>query len=111
MLRGVLICPDQELGDQLASALLESHKVGIARRLDAYPNAVDLARFVRAAAPDVVFLSIETRQAALDTAKLIADQTAGTQVVAINRTCDPPTLLETMRADRQRCEARLSSAR
>jgi len=98
MLRGVLICPDQELGDQLASALLEARKVGIVRRLDAYPNAVDLARLVRAAAPDVVFLSIETRQTALDTAKLITDQTAGTQVVAINRTCDPPTLLETMRA-------------
>ncbi len=98
MLRGALICPDQELGDQLAAALLESHKVGLVRRLEAYPNPVDLSRFIRAAAPEVVFISIETRQQALDTAKLIEDQARGTQVVAINRTCDPPTLLETMRA-------------
>src|SRR5882724_6575372 len=98
MLRGVLICPDQELGDRLTSALLESHRVGIVRRLEAYPNSVDLGRFIRAAAPEIVFLSIETRQQALEVAKLTAEQAAGTQVVAINRTCDPQTLLETMRA-------------
>ena len=98
MLRGAIICPDRELGDRLVSALLESHRIGIVRRLEAYPNAVDLARFLRATAPEVVFLSIETRQQALETAKRIEEQAAGVQVVAINRTCDPPTLLETMRA-------------
>src|SRR5882762_6534201 len=98
MLRGAIICPDRELGDRLAGALLESHRVGIVRRLDAYPSAVDLARFLRAAAPEIVFLSIETRQQALETAKRIEEQAPGVQVVAINRTCDPPTLLETMRA-------------
>ena len=98
MLRGVLICPDQELGDKLASALLDSRRVGIVRRLDAYPNSVDLGRFVRAAAPEVVFLSIETRQQALEVAKTVIDEVPGTQMVAINRTCDPQMLLETMRA-------------
>src|SRR4051812_20800967 len=98
MLRGVLICPDQELGDRLVSALLISHRVGIVRRLDAYPNAVDIGRLTRAAAPEVVFLSIETRQQALEAAKSLDETSPGIQVVAINRTCDPPTLLETMRA-------------
>jgi pilus assembly protein CpaE len=98
MLRGVLICPDQELGDRLVTALLESHRVGIIRRLDSYPNAVDLGRFVRAAAPEIVFLSIETRSQALEVAKSVGEQAAGTQVVAFNRTCDPQTLLETMRS-------------
>src|SRR6185436_16035184 len=98
MLRGAIICPDRELGDRLVGALLESHKVGIVRRLDAYPNTVDLGRFVRAAAPEIIFLSIETRQEALEVAKAIEEQAPGTQVVAINRTCDPQTLLETMRA-------------
>src|SRR2546426_1076814 len=98
MLRGAIVCPDRELGDRLVSALLETHRVGIVRRLEAYPNAIDLGRFLRAAAPEVVFLSIETRQQALETAKRIEEQAPGLQVVAINRTCDPPTLLETMRA-------------
>ena len=98
MLRGVLICPDQELGDRLVAAILDSRRVGMVRRLDAYPNTVDLGRFIRASAPEVVFLSIETRQQALEIAKYIHEQVPGTQVVAINRTCDPPTLLETMRA-------------
>ena len=98
MLRGVVICPDRQLGDRLVGAILETHRVGIVRRLEAYPNAVDLGRFLRAAAPEVVFLSVETRQAAVETAKLIESLSPGTQIVAINRTCDPPTLLETMQA-------------
>src|SRR5437879_2011661 len=98
MIRGAIICPDRELGDRLVSALLESHRVGIVRRLEAYPNLVDLGRFLRATAPEIVFLSIESRQQALETAKRIEESAPGLQLVAINRTCDPPTLLETMRA-------------
>jgi len=98
MLRGAIICPDRELGDRLVGVLLESHRIGIVRRLDAYPNPVDLGRLLRAAAPEIVFLSIETRQQALETAKRMEELAPGLQVVAINRTCDPPTLLETMRA-------------
>jgi pilus assembly protein CpaE len=98
MLRGVVICPDRELGDRLVAAILESHQIEIIRRMDAYPNAVDLGRFMRASAPEVVFLSVETRQIALESAKIIETLAPGTQIVAINRTCDHPTLLETMQA-------------
>jgi len=97
MLRGVLICPDQELGDRLVSVLLDSRRVGMVRRLDAYPNTVELGRFIRASAPEVLFLSIETRNQALEIAKYIHDKVPGTQVVAISRACDPQILLETMR--------------
>src|SRR2546425_9875844 len=97
MLRGVIICPDRELGDRLENALQSSRLVSVARRLDTYPNPVELNRFMRACAPEVVFLSVESRQEALETAKRIEGQAAGTQIVAVNRTCDPQTLLETMR--------------
>src|SRR5262249_24949569 len=60
--------------------------------------AVDLSRFLRAAAPEVVFVSIENRETALEVFKKIEEEAPGTQVVALNRKCDPPTLLETMRA-------------
>src|SRR5713226_8841807 len=98
MLRGVFICPDRDLGDRLIGALLESHRIGIARRLEAYPNAVDLGRFLRAVAPEVVFLSIETPKQALEIAKRIEEQSPGTQIIAINRSCDQATLLGTMQA-------------
>ena len=98
MLRGAIICPDRELGDRLVTAILDSHQVGIVRRMEAYPNAIELGRFIRAAAPEVIFLSIESRQTALETAKQIEALVAGTQIVAVNRTCDQPTLLVTMQA-------------
>ena len=57
----------------------------IVRRLETYPSAVDLARSLRASIPEVVFVSIEDRQTALETAKRIEEQAPGTQVVAVNR--------------------------
>ena len=98
MLRGVIICPDQDLGDRLQTALLSTHKVLVARRLDTYPNAEELVRFLRASAPQVIFLSVESRHEALEAARGVEATAPGTQIVAVNRTCDPPTLLETMRA-------------
>jgi pilus assembly protein CpaE len=98
MLRGVIICPDQDLGDRLENALIASRMVGIARRMETYPSMVDLVRFLRATAPQVVFISVESLHEALDVARRVESQAPGTQLVAINRTVDPNTLLETMRA-------------
>src|SRR5260370_2925555 len=98
MLRGAVICQDRELGDRLVSVILESHQVGIVRRMESYPNAVELGRFMRAAAPEIIFLSIESKQASLEIARQIEELVPGTQIVAVNRTCDPPTLLRTMQA-------------
>src|SRR5215813_13719633 len=97
MLRGAVISPDRELADRLVGSLLETHRIGIVRRLDAYPNVVELPRFLRAAAPEVIFMGIDGRQAALETSKHIEELAPGTQIVAVNRTCDQQTLLETMR--------------
>src|SRR5205814_7896976 len=60
MLRSVIICPDQKLGTELMEALAATQRVEVVRTLDHYPNDVALARFLRAAAPEVVFLSVES---------------------------------------------------
>src|SRR5579872_1355149 len=98
MLKGAIICPDRDLADRLIAEILDTHRISIVRRLEAYPTAINLARFLRAAAPELVFLSIETRPVSMDIVKIIQADSPGTQIVALSRTCDPPTLLETMRA-------------
>jgi pilus assembly protein CpaE len=98
MLRGVIICPDKELSADLQDALAETHRIGIIRALDHYPNEIDLIRFLRATGPDVVFLSVDSVRTALDLAARIEHQAQGTQIVAFHRTCEPDTLLMTMRA-------------
>ncbi len=97
MLRSVIIAPDQELSDGLQAAL-DGQRVGVVRVTHRYPNMVDLVRFLRAAAPQVVFLSMESRRDALDVAARVEAHAPGTQVVAFNRSCDPQALLETMRS-------------
>ena len=97
MLRGVIICPNQELREELHNALAETHRVAIVRAVDRYLEGVELVRFLRAAAPGVVFLSMEYRQPALELTARIEAQAAGTQSVAVHRAFDQDTLLETMR--------------
>jgi pilus assembly protein CpaE len=98
MLRGVIICPDKELSADLRDALAETHRVAVLRTLDQYPSEVDLVRFLRATAPEIVFLSMETPRQALGIAARIDAQVPGTQVVAMSRSVNPEALLETMRA-------------
>jgi pilus assembly protein CpaE len=98
MLRAAIICPDQELLAELKDALAETHRVGVVRIVDRYLEGVELIRFLRAAAPEIVFLSVESRQKAVDVALRIEAQAPGTQVVAVDREVNPNTLVETMRA-------------
>jgi pilus assembly protein CpaE len=98
VLKAVVICPDQELSARLQEAVAETRSTVIVRTLDRYPNMVDLVRFLRASAPDVVFLSMESREQAMELAVRIEANAAGTQIVAVNRICDPSALLENMHA-------------
>ena len=47
---------------------------------------------------EILFLSIESRKSSFEIAEQVGELVPGTQIVAVNRTCDPPTLLETMQA-------------
>ena len=98
MLRGAIICPDQELLGELKDALAETHSVGIVRIVDHYLEGIELVRFLRATAPEIVFLSVESIRKALDLATRIEAQAPGTQVVAIDREVNSGTLVETMNA-------------
>jgi len=98
MLRGIIICPDFDLNDRLDTVLADIGVVNITRTLDRYPNSLELLRFLRAHAPQVVFLSIESMIKALDVSREIEKNTPGVQVVAVGRACDPQILLELMRA-------------
>jgi len=98
MLSGAIICPDQKLAQDLKQALGDTHRIAIVRTVARYLNGLDLVRFLRAAAPEVIFLSVQSRREALDTAQAIVTQAPGTQIVAVDRACDPEALMETMQA-------------
>jgi Flp pilus assembly CpaE family ATPase len=98
MLRGFVICPDQELRERIESVLTELGQVAILRVMDRYVSDQELSRYIRAYAPEVIFLSIESMSRAFEMVQTIERDTPGVQVVALHRSCDPQTLLEVMRA-------------
>ena len=97
MLRGVIISPDRELSAALQEAVQKTRRVGIVRTLEGYPGDLDLVRFLRATAPEVVFLGMSNSQRALAVAESTEAHVPGLQIVAVSRTVQRETLLETMR--------------
>lgn len=98
MLRGIIICPDVDLNERLEAILTEIGIVSITRTLDRYPSALELLRFLRAHAPQVVFVSTESTAKAMEITREVEKHTPGVQIVAISRFVDPQILLEVMRA-------------
>jgi pilus assembly protein CpaE len=98
MLRGIIICPDADLSERLEALLSEIGIVSVTRTLDRYPNSLELTRFLRAHAPQVIFISTESTPKALEIARDVEKNTPGVQVVAVSRFCDPQILLDVMRA-------------
>lgn len=98
MLRGIIICPDVDLSERLEALLNEIGIVSVTRTLERYPNSLELLRFLRAHAPQVIFVSTESTPKALEIAREVEKNTPGVQVVAVSRFCDPQILLEVMRA-------------
>jgi pilus assembly protein CpaE len=97
MLRAIVICPDVELNGRLDAALSEIGTVAVTRVMDRYPNQQELVRFLRAHAPQVVFLSTQSMKQAADILREIEKYAPGVQVIAMGGACDSKLLLELMR--------------
>jgi len=98
MLKGAIICPDLELTEKLEELLAGMGVVAIQRTIPRYPNANELMRVLRASAPQILFLSIESLSRALEIVTSAESQLPGIQFIAIGRSADPATLLEVMRS-------------
>ncbi|MDQ6758497.1 MAG: hypothetical protein M3Z32_01370 [Acidobacteriota bacterium] len=98
MLRGIIICPDVDLGERFQRLLVELGLVNVTRILDHYPNGLELLRYLRAHAPQVIFLSSESMSRAVEIVREVETNTPGVQIVALGRNCDQKVLLDLMRS-------------
>jgi len=98
MLRAMVICSDGSLKQKLDSILNEIGLVSTVRNLERYPNTTELVRSIRASAPHMIFLDVESLPKALELAKEVEKHAPGVQVMAISAVCNPQVLLELMRA-------------
>ncbi len=98
MLRGIVICPDIDLSERFQQLLVELGLVNVTRILDHYPNGLELLRYLRAHAPQVIFLSSESMNRAVEIVREVETNTPGVQIVALGRKCDQKVLLDLMRS-------------
>jgi pilus assembly protein CpaE len=98
MLRSIVICPDRELDAKLTRALEATGAVTVLRTMDRYPSTTDLVRALRAHAAEVLFLSFEQMEKALEVVTAVEGEVGHVQIVAVHRTLDPQVLRESMRA-------------
>lgn len=84
--------------EALVRSLQTTQRVHVAREMQNYPEEIDLIRLVRAHAPDVMFVSVESLEEALGIYRALQRHSLEVAVVAVGRSCEPSVLLEVMRA-------------
>jgi pilus assembly protein CpaE len=99
MLRTVIIGPDARQAQLLENALNSlANELSVGRILLNYPDENELIRTLRTYAPEVIFLSFEKGDLAMNVVARATQEVEGVQFVAYHRDCDPATLREIMRA-------------
>lgn len=98
MFRSIMVSPDRALGSRLVTALEATGHVAITRNLASYPTAPELARMLRANATNILFLSFESLEQALEIVQTLETDAVPVQVVGFHKTMDPRILRESMRA-------------
>jgi pilus assembly protein CpaE len=98
MLRSIIICPDAEVSGRLLAVLTPLGAVTVLRVLDTYPTEIELARILRTLTPDMVFLSFESANAALEIVRFLDKEVQGIQITSIHRVCHTAALRDAMRA-------------
>ncbi len=98
MLRSIVICPDRELGAKLTRALETSGAVNVLRTNDTYPTPAELPRSLRAIGAEILFLSFERVDKALQLIETLEKEANQVQVIAVHKSLDPEVLREGMRA-------------
>lgn len=96
MLRAVIVSPDTELAARLEELVARTGRITIVKSTERYLISHELERFLRANAPQVVFLAIQNLNRALETYHATEQVIPGVQVVAIDRSCEPSVLLDLM---------------
>ncbi len=96
MLRAIIICPDVELNERLDTILNDIGIVAITRVMDHYPNTQELLRFLRAHAPQLVFISAEAMAKAGETVVEDREEHARHSGDRRRQSCDPQLLMELM---------------
>jgi pilus assembly protein CpaE len=98
MIRTAIVCPDSDLRQGIEKILAEIRSLFVTRRLSHYPNEADLTRFIQASGSELVFLSMEAPERALDLAILTASIADNIQIVALTRQRNEELLLSLMKA-------------
>jgi pilus assembly protein CpaE len=98
VLRSIVICPNQELAAKLEAAVTATGEITVGRTIHRYPNAIDLVRTLRAHAPEMVFLSVESIDKAQEVVKLLNAEAENIQIIAIHSRVDAELLRQSMRA-------------
>lgn len=93
----MLIGAHRDLEKELEDLLLVTGRFGLARMVRGYPDEHDVARMVRAHAPQCVFLCVDALEEAVRVRGALERTVAGIPVIAFSRVVSQKTLMELMR--------------
>jgi pilus assembly protein CpaE len=103
MLKSAIICPNEECRVPLQESLSELCHFAVIRTYSRYPAAIELRQFIRAQAPDLIFVGLENIGKAVQTATDIEADFPGLPVIAVHDHFDQDSLRAMMRVGVRDC--------
>jgi pilus assembly protein CpaE len=91
-MRAILICPNAELRTTFENMVSHYPAVRVAKSLDQYPDVDQLRRLLRMWSPNVIFLSLEDSNAAVQVTQALDADFAGIQRIALSMVEEPAVL-------------------
>lgn len=88
MIRGAMICSDQEIAEDLGAILHRLELVGIVRFVSHVPDPGKVAQFIKATAPEMVFLGMEQGKTLPPAIAAIVAMSPNCQLVGVARRSD-----------------------
>ena len=98
-LAAILICPDQDLAQQVTAALRGLDGLSIVSHLAQYPSSHELSEGVRRVPPDVIMIDVSSdRDAGLRLIAQVVDYWPNISAVGISRGNEPESILQCLRS-------------
>ena len=98
-LAAILICPDQDLAQQVTAALRRLEGLSIVSHLAQYPSSHELSEGVRRVPPDVIMIDVSSdRDAGLRLIAQVVDYWPNISAVGISRGNEPESILQCLRS-------------
>ncbi|HEY1753775.1 MAG TPA: hypothetical protein VGG72_00160 [Bryobacteraceae bacterium] len=96
-LRGILVCPNLNLAEELCAAIETAGEISISLTIESYPTAPELLRAMRIHMPEILFMSFEAMEKARELVAILETAAPKLLILGVHSHSIPDIMREALR--------------